>query len=50
MEGSALDKIMPPISIFGGKAKKKEALAEQLQEYFGKYCGIVYKLRESNYL
>ncbi len=49
-EGSKVDKIMPPVSIFDGKAKKKEIICERLQEYFEKYCGIVYKLRESNYL
>ena len=49
-EGSKLDKIMPPVSIFGGKAKKKEMIAERLNEYFDKYSGIVYRLNDSNYV
>ena len=48
-EGTKLDNIMPPISIFGGKARKKELLAERLQEYFDKYRGLVYILKGDNY-
>lgn len=48
-EGTKLDNIMPPISIFGGKARKKELLAETLQEYFDKYRGLVYILKGDNY-
>lgn len=43
-EGTKLDAIMPPISIFAGKARKKESLVEfnlkDLDKYlwqFGKY-------------
>ena len=50
IDGSKLDKIMPPISIFGGKAKKKEEISIILQEYFDKYCYIVYTLVGKNYL
>lgn len=48
-DGTKLDNIMPPISIFAGKARKKELLAERLQEYFDKYCGLVYLLKGDNY-
>lgn len=48
-EGTKLDNIMPPISIFAGKARKKELLAETLQEYFDKYRGLVYMLKGDNY-
>lgn len=48
-DGTKLDNIMPPISIFAGKARKKELLAERLQEYFDKYCGLVYVLKGDNY-
>ena len=47
--GTKLDNIMPPISIFAGKARKKELLAERLQEYFEKYLGLVYILKGDNY-
>ena len=50
IDGSKLDKIMPPISIFGGKVKKKEEISIILQEYFDKYCYIVYTLIGENYL
>ena len=49
LEGTTLDKIMPPISIFGGRAKKREYLSEILEEYFNKYNGIVYSLYD-NYI
>ena len=48
-DGTKLDNIMPPISIFAGKARKKELLAERLQEYFDKYRGLVYILKGDNY-
>lgn len=48
LDGSKLDKIMPPVSIFGGRAKKKEELTYILQEYFDKYCYIVYVLVGDN--
>ena len=47
--GTKLDAIMPPISIFGGRAKKKQLLLERLTEYYDKYSGIVIFLRGDNY-
>lgn len=35
--GTDIDKISPPMSIFGGKAKKKERVIELLTQYFEKY-------------
>lgn len=37
------------VSIFGGKARKKELLAERLQEYFDKNRGLVYISKGDNY-
>lgn len=48
-DGTKLDNIMSPISIFAGKTRKKELLAERLQEYFEKYRGLVYILKGDNY-
>ena len=48
LEGTILDKIMPAISIFGGRAKKKEMLVVILNNYFEKYNGIVSKLIDNN--
>ena len=50
LDGIVLDKIMPPISIFGGKTKKKEELSNILREYFDKYVYMVYTLKYDNYL
>lgn len=47
--GTKLDAIIPPISIFGGRAKKKQLLLERLPEYYDKYSGIVIFLRGDNY-
>ena len=41
--GTDIDKIMPPVSRFGGsgRAKKKEALIRRLMAYFEKFRGLV---------
>jgi len=49
LEGTVLDNIMPPISIFGGKETKKKALEGKLETYFAKYVGMVYVLTGDNY-
>ncbi|NLX79210.1 MAG: type I restriction endonuclease subunit R, partial [Clostridiales bacterium] len=39
--GTAVDKIMPPISRFGGgRAEKKQSIIEKLSEFFDKYFGL----------
>lgn len=40
--GTDIDKIMPPISRFGGggRAKKKQRVIEKLKTFFEKYFGI----------
>ena len=40
--GTDIDKIMPPISRFGGggRAKKKQKVIEKLKTFFEKYFGI----------
>lgn len=48
--GTKLDSIMPPISIFGGRAKKKQLLLERLTEYYEKYSGLVLFLTKTNYI
>ena len=39
--GTDIDKILPPMSIFGGKAKKKERVIDLLTHYFEKYQGLM---------
>jgi type I restriction enzyme R subunit len=40
--GTAIDKIMPPVSRFGGgRAAKKQGIIEKLLNFFEKYCGLV---------
>ncbi|RBR32441.1 type I restriction endonuclease subunit R [Enterococcus cecorum] len=40
--GTAIDKIMPPISRFGGgRAAKKQGIIEKLMYFFEKYLGLV---------
>jgi type I restriction enzyme R subunit len=40
--GTAIDKIMPPVSRFGGgRAGKKQAIIEKLLRFFEKYLGLV---------
>jgi type I restriction enzyme R subunit len=40
--GTAIDKIMPPVSRFGGgRAEKKQGIIEKLLEFFDKYFGLV---------
>lgn len=41
--GTDIDRIMPPVSRFGGsgRAKKKEALIRRLMAYFEKFRGLV---------
>ena len=41
-EGTAIEKILPPVSRFGGsgKAKKKQAVITKLKIFFEKYFGI----------
>ena len=40
--GTDIDKLMPPISRFGGgnRAKKKQTIIEKLKAFFEKYFGI----------
>ena len=40
--GTDIDKIMPPVSRFGGsgRAKKKQNLIEKLRDFFNKYTGL----------
>jgi len=40
--GTAIDKIMPPVSRFGGgRAAKKQGIIEKLLRFFEKYFGLV---------
>lgn len=40
--GTAFDKIMPPVSRFGGgRAAKKQTITEKLLQFFEKYSGLV---------
>ncbi len=41
--GTDIDKIMPPVSRFGGggRAKKKQGVIEKLMKFFEKYFGLV---------
>ncbi|MDP3058770.1 MAG: type I restriction endonuclease subunit R, partial [bacterium] len=41
--GTAIDKIMPPVSRFGGgnRAAKKQSVIEKLMSFFEKYLGLV---------
>lgn len=40
--GTAIDKIMPPVSRFGGgRALKKQSIIEKLLSLFEKYFGLV---------
>jgi type I site-specific deoxyribonuclease, HsdR family len=40
--GTAIDKIMPPVSRFGrGRAEKKQGIIEKLMIFFEKYLGLV---------
>ncbi|HHX75442.1 MAG TPA: type I restriction endonuclease subunit R, partial [Firmicutes bacterium] len=40
--GTAIDKIMPPVSRFGGgRAEKKQMIIEKLMKFFEKYSGLV---------
>ena len=40
--GTSIDKIMPPVSRFGGsRAMKKEGIIEKLLKFFEKYFGLV---------
>ena len=40
--GTDIDKLMPPISRFGGggRAKKKQGIIDKLKTFFAKYFGI----------
>ena len=40
--GTDIDKLMPPVSRFGGgnRAKKKQTIIEKLKAFFEKYFGI----------
>lgn len=39
--GTEIDKLMPPISRFGGgRAKKKQGVIEKLKTFFEKYVGL----------
>lgn len=38
--GTDIDKILPPTSLFGGRAQKKQRVIEKLQAYFGKFNGL----------
>jgi len=40
--GTAIDKIMPPVSRFGGgRAAKKKGIIEKLMLFFEKYFGLI---------
>jgi type I restriction enzyme R subunit len=40
--GTAIDKIMPPVSRFGGsRAAKKQEIIEKLMTFFEKYLGLM---------
>ncbi|MDD2214559.1 MAG: type I restriction endonuclease subunit R [Oscillospiraceae bacterium] len=40
--GTGVDKIMPPVSRFGGgRAAKKQGIIDKLRKFFEKYCGLV---------
>ena len=40
--GTAIDKIMPPVSRFGGgRAAKKQGIIEKLMLFFEKYLGLI---------
>ena len=39
--GTDLDKILPSVSLFGGRAQKKEAVLDKLTKYFDKYEGLI---------
>lgn len=41
--GTDIDKIMPPVSLFGGgnRAKKKQTVVEKLKAFFDKYFGLI---------
>ena len=39
--GTDIDKILPPMSLFGGRAKKKQIVLEKLNKYFEKYEGLL---------
>ena len=39
--GTDIDKILPPMSLFGGRAKKKAIVLEKLNNYFDKYEGLL---------
>lgn len=38
--GTDIDKLMPPVSRFGGRAAKKSAILDKLTAFFEKYQGI----------
>ena len=39
--GTGIDKIMPPMSYFGGgKIERKKSIIEKLQSFFDKYSGL----------
>ena len=40
--GTAIDRIMPPVSHFGGgRAAKKQGIIEKLLKFFEKYFGLM---------
>ena len=39
--GTDIDKILPPMSLFGGRSKKKQIVLEKLNKYFEKYEGLL---------
>jgi len=41
--GTDVDKIMPPVSHFGGssRAVKKQGIIEKLKRFFEKYFGVI---------
>jgi type I restriction enzyme R subunit len=40
--GTGIDKILPPVSRFGGgRAAKKKSIIEKLKKFFEKYLGLV---------
>lgn len=47
--GTDIDKIMPPVSRFGGgnRAKKKQTIIDKLKAFFDKYFGIGNRIFEA---
>lgn len=47
--GTDIDKLMPPVSRFGGRAAKKSAILDKLTAFFEKYQGIGHRFSPAPY-